>query len=66
VKVDAITTSAREKIEAAGGKVEMIEKTPMRPKFVAKDGSKREPGTPRRRGGKKARAAKAGGEAPKA
>jgi hypothetical protein len=45
VKVDAITTSAREKIEAAGGKVEMIEKTPMRPKFVAKDGSKREPGT---------------------
>jgi large subunit ribosomal protein L15 len=66
VKVDAITTSAREKIEAAGGKVEMIETTPMRPKFVAKDGSKREPGTPRRRGGKKARAAKAGGEAPKA
>lgn len=50
VKVDAITASAREKIEKAGGKVVLIEKKPRRDKFVAKDGSKRQPGTPRRRG----------------
>lgn len=49
VKVDAITASAREKIEKAGGKVVLIEKKPRRDKFVAKDGSKRQPGTPRRR-----------------
>lgn len=49
VKVDAITASAREKIEKAGGKVEMIEPRARRPKFVAKDGTKRTPGTPRRR-----------------
>ncbi len=55
VKVDAITASARTKIEKAGGKVELIEKKPHREKFVAKDGSKRKPGTPRiRRGAKKA------------
>lgn len=45
VKVDAITASARTKIEAAGGKVVLIEKRPHREKFVAKDGSKRQPGT---------------------
>lgn len=44
VKVDAITASARSKIEAAGGKVVLIEKRPHREKFVAKDGSKRQPG----------------------
>jgi large subunit ribosomal protein L15 len=49
VKVDAITASARDKIEKAGGKVVLIEKKPRRDKFVAKDGSKRQPGTPRRR-----------------
>jgi len=49
VKVDAITASAREKIEKAGGKVELIAAKPRRPKFVAKDGTKRTPGTPRRR-----------------
>lgn len=49
VKVDAITTTAREKIEAAGGTVQLIEKLVHRPKFVAKDGSKRTPGTPRTR-----------------
>jgi large subunit ribosomal protein L15 len=47
VKVDAITATARQKIEAAGGKVVLIEKVPHREKFVAKDGSKRKPGAPR-------------------
>ena len=56
VKVDAITSSAREKIEKAGGTVELIEKKAMRPKFVAKDGSKKTPGKPRiRRGNGKAK-----------
>jgi large subunit ribosomal protein L15 len=60
VVVDAITAPARAKIEAAGGKVELIEKKPHREKFVAKDGQKREPGKPRvRRGGRKQAAAKA-------
>ena len=57
VKVDAITASAREKIEKAGGKVVLIEKRPHREKFVAKDGIKRKPGSPRVRraaGAKKA------------
>ena len=44
VKVDAITASARAKIEGAGGKVVLIEKRPHREKFVAKDGVKRQPG----------------------
>lgn len=52
VKVDAITASARQKIEAAGGKVVLIEKKARREKFVAKDGSKRKPGSPRVRRGK--------------
>lgn len=47
VHVDAITDSARAKIEAAGGKVVVIEKRPHRAKFVAKDGKKRQPGSPR-------------------
>ena len=47
VHVDAITDSARAKIEAAGGKVVLIEKRAHRAKFVAKDGQKRQPGTPR-------------------
>lgn len=51
VKVDAITASARTKIEQAGGKVVLIEKRPHREKFVAKDGSKRKPGSPRIRRG---------------
>lgn len=51
VKVDAITTSAREKIEKAGGKVEVNERKAHRPKFVAKDGKKRTPGTLRTRKG---------------
>ncbi|MBZ0151061.1 MAG: 50S ribosomal protein L15 [Planctomycetes bacterium] len=49
VKADSVTKSAREKIEAAGGKVELIEKKQMRPKFVAKDGTSRKPGSPRLR-----------------
>ena len=54
--MDAITASAREKIEKAGGTVELIEKKVMRPKFVAKDGSKKTPGKPRiRRGNGKAK-----------
>lgn len=51
VKVDALTKSAREKIEKAGGTVEQLPVRQMRPKFVAKDGSKRKPGEPRRRRG---------------
>jgi large subunit ribosomal protein L15 len=51
VKVDAITGTAREKIEAAGGSVELIAKRVMRPKFIAKDGSKRTPGKARIRRG---------------
>lgn len=47
VKVDAITATARTKIEQAGGTVQLIEPRPRRPKFVAKDGRKRTPGTPR-------------------
>ncbi|HEB53656.1 MAG TPA: 50S ribosomal protein L15 [bacterium] len=55
VKVDALTASARAKIEKAGGTVELIEKRVMRPKFVAKDGSRKTPGKPRiRRGNGKA------------
>ena len=58
VKVDALTGSAREKIEAAGGTVELIPQRVMRPKFIAKDGSKRTPGKPRiRRGAGKAKLA---------
>lgn len=53
VKVDAITATARQKIEKAGGTVLVNEKKAVRPKFVAKDGSKRQPGTPRRRNGGK-------------
>lgn len=49
VKVDAITASAREKIEKAGGKVLVNEKLVYRDKFVAKDGTKRTPGAPRTR-----------------
>jgi len=52
LKVDAITKAARIKIEQAGGTVELIPQKLMRPKFVAKDGRQRSPGTPRsRRGG---------------
>ncbi len=36
VKVDAITTSAREKIEKAGGSVEILSRMQHRPKFVRK------------------------------
>lgn len=60
VKVDAITATAREKIEGAGGTVEIIEKRVMRPKFIAKDGSKRTPGKARiRRGNGKSKFAEA-------
>ena len=40
VKVDAITGSARQKIEAAGGAVEMIPQITHRPKFVKKGQTK--------------------------
>lgn len=36
LRVDAITKSAREKVEAAGGTVELIPAKQMRPKFVKK------------------------------
>ena len=56
VKVDAITKTAREKIEKAGGAVVVIEPRARRPKFIAKDGSKRTPGAPRIRRGRAPRA----------
>lgn len=40
VKADAVTESARAKIEQAGGKVELIAERGRRPKFVRKDGTK--------------------------
>jgi large subunit ribosomal protein L15 len=49
VKADAVTASARTKIEAAGGKVELIARKQPRAKFVAKDGTQRKPGELRRR-----------------
>lgn len=49
VNVDSITKSAREKVEKAGGTVNVIAKRAMRAKFVAKDGTTRKPGTPRLR-----------------
>lgn len=49
VKVDAVTKTARTKIEAAGGKVELNPVRPRRDKFVAKDGTRRKPGEPRLR-----------------
>ena len=36
VKVDAITATAKQKVEAAGGSVEMIPQLQHRPKFVKK------------------------------
>ena len=36
LRVDAITKSAREKIEAAGGSIEVIEQKQHRPKFIKK------------------------------
>ena len=49
VRVDAITARAREKIEQAGGTVVVNPTKAPREKFVAKNGEKRAPGTPRRR-----------------
>lgn len=43
VKADAVTATARTKIEQAGGTVELITPRPMRPKFVRKDGSNSKP-----------------------
>ncbi len=45
VKADAVTASARTKIEQAGGKVELIAERGRRPKFVRKDGTKAPPRT---------------------
>lgn len=42
VKADAVTASARAKIEQAGGSVELIAERGRRPKFVRKDGTKSE------------------------
>ena len=53
VKVDAITVSAKEKIEKAGGTVVVNSKRPHRAKFVAKDGSTRKAGTPRLKSGRR-------------
>jgi large subunit ribosomal protein L15 len=49
VKVDAITTTAKEKIERAGGTVMVNARKVNRAKFVAKDGTIRKPGSPRRK-----------------
>jgi large subunit ribosomal protein L15 len=46
VKADAVTASARTKIEQAGGKVELIARRAPRPKFVRKDGSSSKPEKP--------------------
>ena len=43
VKADAVTASARAKIEQAGGSVELIAGRVARPKFVRKDGTKSTP-----------------------
>lgn len=43
VKADAVTASARVKIEQAGGKVELIPQRVNRAKFVRKDGSTSKP-----------------------
>jgi large subunit ribosomal protein L15 len=43
VRADAVTASARAKIEQAGGSVELIPHKQHRPKFVRKDGTKSEP-----------------------
>ena len=40
VKVDALTKSAQQKIEAAGGSVELLPQRTMRPKFIRKDGTR--------------------------
>jgi large subunit ribosomal protein L15 len=47
VTVDAITAPARAKIEAVGGSVTLVASRGRRDKFVAKDGTKRQPGSPR-------------------
>jgi large subunit ribosomal protein L15 len=44
IRVDAITGSARAKVEAAGGKVELIPTRQYRPKFTRRDGSVSTPG----------------------
>ena len=41
IRADAITASAREKIEAAGGKIEILERKVHRPKFERKEGNLR-------------------------
>jgi large subunit ribosomal protein L15 len=43
VKADAVTASARVKIEQAGGAVDLIAQRQARPKFVKKDGTKSVP-----------------------
>lgn len=43
VKVDAITTSAKQKVEAAGGTVEVLPRLQHRPKFEKKQNPKSEP-----------------------
>lgn len=48
VKADAVTASARAKIEQAGGTVELIPQKVHRPKFVRKDGSSSKPSSPRK------------------
>jgi large subunit ribosomal protein L15 len=48
VMADAVTESARAKIEAAGGKIDLIPQKVNRPKFVRKDGSKSAPRTPKK------------------
>jgi len=51
VKVDAITATAKDKIEKVGGTVLVNPRKQNREKFVAKDGTKRTPGSPRRNTG---------------
>ena len=46
VKADAVTASARTKIEQAGGTVDLIARRAMRPKYVRKDGTSSKPEKP--------------------
>lgn len=50
VRADAVTASARAKIEQAGGSVELIPHKEARPKFVRKDGTTSKKKAPKQKG----------------
>lgn len=55
VRADAVTAAARAKIEAAGGRIELIAKKVARPKFVRKDGTSSKADAGKGAGGKPGR-----------